>query len=131
MFDRSFSTVLMFLYWQHWIAIFHFCIGNTIGILADNLLVAAYALSCLCIPVFKAVVEYVFSHDSLVFKMKKSCDFECVWDRYQCCVIFACFLSCVHGVFNSPVATLAYGLLVIRPSLRLRFVSENASLLAL
>jgi len=34
----------------------YFCIVNTIGILTDNLLVATYALSCLCIPVFDAVV---------------------------------------------------------------------------
>jgi len=26
------------------------------------------------------------------------------YDKYQCCVIFACFLICVLGVFNSPVA---------------------------
>ena len=32
-------------------------IGNTIGILTDNLLVAIYALSYLCIPVSNAVVE--------------------------------------------------------------------------
>jgi len=32
-------------------------IGNTTGILADNLLVATYALSYLCIPVSSTVVE--------------------------------------------------------------------------
>jgi len=32
-------------------------IGNTTGIHTDNLLVAAYALSYLCIPVSNAVVE--------------------------------------------------------------------------
>jgi len=36
---------------------FYFCIGNTIGILTDNLLVATYFLSCLCILVSNAVVE--------------------------------------------------------------------------
>jgi len=41
---------------------------------------------------------------------------------------FSHFLSCVHGVFNSPVATPAYGL---RPCFRLRITSANASLLAL
>ena len=51
--------------------------------------------------------------------------------RYQCCAIFACFSSCVLGVFNSPVTTLAHGLLELNPSLRLRSVSDNASLLAL
>jgi len=81
--------------------LYFFCIGNTIGILtADDMLVAAYALSCLCIPVSNAVVKWVFSHVTSVFKMWKSCDFECVWDRYQCCVIFACFSSCVLGVFT-------------------------------
>ena len=25
--------------------------------------------------------------------MRKSCDFKCVYVRYQCCVIFACFLA--------------------------------------
>jgi len=38
------------------------------------------------------------------------------------------FLSCVLGVFNSPVATPAYRLLGLHPSFRLRFISENASL---
>jgi len=84
---------------------FCFCIGNTKQlyfflhwqtqltslILTDILLVAAYALFCLCIPVASAVVEWVFSHVISVFKMWKSCDFECVQDRCQCCVIFACF----------------------------------------
>jgi len=37
--------------------IFNFCIGNTIGILADNVLVATYYFSCLCIPAFNALVE--------------------------------------------------------------------------
>jgi len=36
---------------------FCFCIGNTIGILADNLLVATYPLSCLSILVPNAVAE--------------------------------------------------------------------------
>jgi len=40
---------------------------------------------------------------------------------YQCCVIFVCFLGCVLGVFNSPVATTTHGLLGLSPSLRLRF----------
>jgi len=31
----------------------------------------------------------------------KSREFDCVYDRYQCCVIFACLLSCFFGVFNS------------------------------
>ena len=37
----------------------------------------------------------------------------------------------VLGVLNSPVATPAHGLLGLRPSLRLQFISENASVLAL
>ena len=41
------------------------------------------------------------------------------------------FLSCVFGVFNSLVPTPAHGLLGHTPSLRLRFILENASLLAL
>jgi len=44
---------------------------------------------------------------------------------------FCLFLSCVHGVFNSPVATPSYGLLGLRSSFRLRFISQNVSLLAL
>jgi len=36
---------------------FYFCVGRTIGILTDNVLVATYNLSCLCIPVSNAVVE--------------------------------------------------------------------------
>jgi len=53
--------------------------GSTIGVLADNLLVATYVLSCLCIPVSNADVEWVlFSHVTSVFYMWKSCDIECV-----------------------------------------------------
>jgi len=52
-----------------------------------------------------------------------------VFNRYQCCVIFACFLSCVLGVCDSQVATPGHGLFELSPSLRLRFVSENVSLL--
>ena len=54
----------------------YFCIANTTDILVDNLLVATYALSCLCIPVSNAVVEWVFSNVTSVFKMWKSCDFD-------------------------------------------------------
>jgi len=84
-------NVFLHSYYQHQIAIFYFCIGNTIGILTDNVLAATYNLSCLWIPVSHAVVEWFFSQVTSVFKMWKSCDFECVQDRYQCCVIFACF----------------------------------------
>ena len=45
---------------------------------SSSLLVATYALFCLCIPVSNVVVESVFSHVTSVFKMWKSCDFECV-----------------------------------------------------
>jgi len=55
-----------------------FCVCNTIGTLTDNLPVVAYALSCLCISVSNAFAEGVFSHVTSVFKMWKSCDFECV-----------------------------------------------------
>jgi len=41
---------------------------------------------------------------------------------------FCLFLCCFLGVFNSPVA---HGLLGLNPSLRLRFISKNASLVAL
>jgi len=54
----------------------------------------------------------------------EKCDFERVWIRYQCCVIFACFLSCVL-VFNSPVATPAHGLLELSPIHGLRFIGER------
>jgi len=47
----------------------YFCIGNKIGILTDNLLIAAYALSCLCLPVSNAVAECLFNHVTSVFKM--------------------------------------------------------------
>jgi len=56
----------------------YFCIGNTIGVLTENVLVATYALPCLCILVSNAVVEWVFSHVASVSKMRISCDFECV-----------------------------------------------------
>jgi len=38
------------------VATFYFWIATTIGILTDNLPVATYALSCLCIPVSDAVL---------------------------------------------------------------------------
>jgi len=41
------------------------------------------------------------------------------------------FLSCALGVFNNPPATPSHGLLGLSPSLRLRFISENASLLCI
>ena len=41
------------------------------------------------------------------------------------------FLCCVLSVFCSPVATPAHDPLGLSPSFRLRFISENASLLAL
>jgi len=50
--------------------------------------------------------------------------------KYQCCVMCACFLSYVFDVYNSPVATPAHGLLGLSPSLRLRFILQNVSLLA-
>ena len=108
---------------------FYLCIGNTVGILKDNLLVATYALSCLCIPVSNEVAEWVFSDVTSMFKMWNSSDIECVWDKYPCCVLMPVFLSC-SCFFNSSVATPAHGL---SPSLWLRFlrfVSGNTSLLA-
>jgi len=57
-FGRSISTVFLFLHCAALNSYTYICVGNTIGILtADNLQVAAYALSCLCIPVSNAVVE--------------------------------------------------------------------------
>jgi len=44
---------------------------------------------------------------------------------------FCLFLSRVLGVFNSLVATPAHGLLGLSSNLRLRYISENASLLVL
>jgi len=41
------------------------------------------------------------------------------------------FLCCVLGVFNSPVAAPVHGLLGLIPSLRLRYISKNVSLIAL
>ena len=90
----------------------HLCIGNTIGILTDNLLVATYALPCLCIPVSNAVVEWVFSHVTSVLKMWKSCDFECVSMLRNFYLFFKLFLF----FFNSPVATPAHRLLGLSSS---------------
>ena len=44
---------------------------------------------------------------------------------------FCPFFKCVLGVCNSTVTTPAHGLLGLSPNLRLRFISENASLLTL
>jgi len=52
--------------------------GDAICILTDNLLVATYAVSCLCIPVSNAFVETVFIHVTSAFKIRKSCALECV-----------------------------------------------------
>jgi len=56
-----------------------------------------YALSCLCIPVSNAVVEWVFSNVTSVFKMWKRCDFECVLRQaslmgHSCLFFYAVFL---------------------------------------
>jgi len=59
------NSYILFLHWQHnWHPYRH--------------LVSCYALSCLCISVYNAFVEGVFSHATSVFRMLKSCDFECV-----------------------------------------------------
>ena len=68
---------------------------------------------------------------SIMLLLCSRCGKVVILDRYPCCVVFARFLSCVLGVFNGPVATPAHGLLGLGRSLRLRFISENASLLAL
>ena len=74
----------------------YFCIGNKIGILTDNLLVATYALSCLCVPVSNAIVEWLFSHVTSVFKIWRSCDFECV----KTGISAVSFLPVFYAVFS-------------------------------
>jgi len=57
----------------------YFCIGNTIGILTDNLLVATVHMLCLVFAFLSnAVIEWIFSHVTSVLKMWKICDYECV-----------------------------------------------------
>jgi len=59
--------------------------------------------------------------------LKQPINIPALMCRYQCCVVFACFLSCVLGVFNSLVVTPAHGPL----GLSRRFIPKNASLLGL
>ena len=58
----------------------YFCIDNTTGIRTDNLLIATYALSCLCILVFKysCRMRIQLCYLCVLQQMWKSCDFECV-----------------------------------------------------
>ena len=76
-----------------YIATFCFCSGNTIGILTDNVLVATCNLSCLCIPVPNAVVEWLQSCYFCVQDVEKLWFWMCL-RQVQCCVIFACFKLC-------------------------------------
>jgi len=55
----------------------------------------------------------------------------CLRQESMLCHFCLFFKNSVLGVFNNPVATPAYGLLGLGPNFRLRFLSENASLLAL
>ena len=108
---KTLSSYILFVRWQHnWhpyrqLATCYIC----------------FVLSLHPAVVSNAAVEWVFNYVTSVFRMWKSYDFECVYDRYQCCVICACFLRCILG----PVATPAHGLLRLSPSLRLRFIPEN------
>jgi len=83
-------------------------------------------------PTKLVCVRYWFSHVVSVFKMWKSCDFECVQDRYKCCVIFACFFKLCSWCFKQP--NVDSGTRATRFSPRawvwLRFIWENASMLA-
>jgi len=82
-------------------------------------------ISCSCRIIFQSSYFCVLDVEKLWFWM-------CLRQAaYQCCVILPVFLRWVIGVFNSPVATPAHGLLGLSLSLRLRFISENASMLAL
>ena len=113
-----------------------FCIGNAkliyfISALATQL--ASLRTTCWLLR----IVCLVFALMSIRIQSWYFCvqDEEKLWfwmclRQYQCCAIFACFLGCVL-VFNSPVATPAHGLLGLRPSFRLRFLSWNASLLCM
>jgi len=58
-------------------------------------------------------------------------DFECVTGINAVSFFPACSSSCVLVVFNSSMATPAYGILGLSRTPRLRFILENANLLAL
>ena len=81
---------------------FCFCIGNKIGILTDNLLVATCfvlslhsGISCSCRMIFQSSHFCVQDAEKLWFWM-------CLRQvAYQCCVIFACFFYAVLLVFST------------------------------
>ena len=86
------------------------------------------ALSCLCILLSNAVVEWVM----ILLRSRWRIVILNVFKTSISAVSFLpVFLIYVHGVFKNPVAAPAYRLLGLSRSLRLRFISENASLLAL
>ena len=116
---------------------FCFCIGNTnqlhlflhwqqIGIITDNVLVAAYTLFCLCIQVSNAVQNDY----SVMLLLCSRCGKVWFWLCLRQ-VSMLCHFCLFFFFFNSPVTTPAHGLLGRNPSLRLRFISESTSLLAL
>jgi len=74
-------------------------LNNYILFLHWQLPVATYVLSCLCIPVSNAVVEWVFSHVTSVFKMKKVVIlnvFKAGMNVVSFCLFFELCSSCFH-----------------------------------
>ena len=128
--------------WQINSIVFCFCFGNTKYLYFISALPTQWAslkttcqlLHMLCLVIaFQYLMQFQNDYSVILLlcssKIRKSCDFECVKDRYQCCVIFACFSSCVLGVFDNPAARSAHGLHEFSPSLRLWFISETRACL--
>jgi len=116
MFNRAISIVFLFLHWQHYWhpyrkrASCHKCFVLSLH----------SGIWCSCRMSIQSCYFCVQDEDKFWFWM-------CLRQVLTLCH----FCCCVLGVFNSPVATPAHGLLGLNPSRWLRFISENASKLAL
>jgi len=135
--------VFLFLRWQLRIAflLLYFCVSIFISCIIHalttqfaSLRTTRYLLRMLCLVfVFRYLMQSINDY-SVVMLLCSRCGKLAILNvlrQVSMLCHFSLFLSCVLGVSNNPVTTTAYELFGLRPSLRLRFISENASLLAL
>jgi len=72
----------------------YFCIGNTIVIFAEHLLVAIYALSCLCIPVSNAL------ENSVMLLLSPRCGNVVILTVFKTGINAVSFLCVIYAVFS-------------------------------
>ena len=94
---------------------FYFCIGNTIGILTDNLLHMLFLVFA-----FRYLMQFQNEY-SVMLRLYSRCGKVMILNVFKT-GINTVWLCCVLGVFNSAVATPAHGLIGLSPSFRLQFI---------